>query len=135
MGAAGPERVSFMARPAGPPPLAPPSFGVEPRHGVGAGGDAGAVAAAWRPFRCASAAFRPVPTATGSPSGFSQACQANRFRPRPDTQPAYPTFVLKYSIVFTSPSSSCTFGSQPSSVRARVMSGWRTFGSSVGSGR
>ena len=31
--------------------------------------------------------------------------------------------------------SSGTFGSQPSSVRARVMSGWRTFGSSVGSGR
>ena len=32
------------------------------------------------------------------------------------------------------PRSSGTFGSQPSSVRARVMSGWRTFGSSAGSG-
>ncbi len=43
-------------------------------------------------------------------------------------------FFLKYAIVDVRPSSSVTFGSQPSSVRARVMSGWRTFGSSVGSG-
>ena len=42
------------------------------------------------------------------------------------------SFFLKYSIVRARPSSSGTFGSQPSSVRARVMSGWRTFGSSVG---
>ena len=44
-------------------------------------------------------------------------------------------FFLKYSSVLVSPSSSGTFGSQPSSVRARVMSGCRTFGSSSGSGR
>ncbi len=51
-------------------------------------------------------------------------------------QPLRPMFIFsrKYAIVDVSPSSSCTFGSQPSSVRARVMSGWRTFGSSVGSG-
>jgi hypothetical protein len=47
---------------------------------------------------------------------------------------AAPTLALKYSIVLTSPSSSCTFGSQPRSVRARVMSGRRCLGSSVGSG-
>ena len=41
----------------------------------------------------------------------------------------------KYASVFCSPSSSPTFGSQPRSVRARVMSGCRTFGSSSGSGR
>ncbi len=46
----------------------------------------------------------------------------------------YRTFVRKYSIVLTSPSLSATFGSHPSSVRARVMSGRRCFGSSVGSG-
>ena len=32
------------------------------------------------------------------------------------------------------PSSKSTFGSQPSRVLARVMSGWRTFGSSTGKG-
>ena len=48
--------------------------------------------------------------------------------------PTYPTFVRKYSIVLTRPSSSATFGSQCNSVRARVMSGRRCFGSSVGSG-
>src|SRR5882762_2857372 len=42
---------------------------------------------------------------------------------------------LKYSMVRRSPSSSDTFGSQPSVSRARWMSGWRTFGSSVGRGR
>ena len=41
----------------------------------------------------------------------------------------------KYSSVFVSPSSRPTFGSHFNSVRARVMSGWRTFGSSSGSGR
>ena len=44
----------------------------------------------------------------------------------------YSTLALKYSIVFVSPSRRSTFGSQPSSVRARVMSGRRTFGSSTG---
>ena len=43
-----------------------------------------------------------------------------------------PIFRLKYSIVFTRPSSSFTFGSHPRSVRALVMSGWRTLGSSTG---
>jgi TolB-like protein len=47
----------------------------------------------------------------------------------------YVTRVLKYSIDFLSPSSSPTVGSQPSSVRARVMSGRRCLGSSTGSGR
>src|SRR5712692_349739 len=47
---------------------------------------------------------------------------------------SYLTFVRKYSSVFTRPSSSGTCGSHRSTVRARVMSGWRTFGSSVGSG-
>ena len=41
----------------------------------------------------------------------------------------------KYSSVRGRPSASGTFGSQPRSVRARVMSGWRTLGSSTGSGR
>src|SRR5437879_1361382 len=41
----------------------------------------------------------------------------------------------KKSIVLRSPSSSATWGSQPSSVRALVMSGWRTLGSSSGRGR
>ena len=49
-------------------------------------------------------------------------------------RPRHWIFVRKYSMVLTSPSSSCTFGSQPRSVRARVMSGRRCFGSSVGSG-
>ena len=48
--------------------------------------------------------------------------------------PSYPTFVLKYSIVLTRPSSRFTLGSQFRSVRARVMSGRRCLGSSVGSG-
>ena len=47
----------------------------------------------------------------------------------------YRTFVRKYSIVWIRPSSSGTLGSHPRSVRARVMSGCRTSGSSVGSGR
>ena len=38
-----------------------------------------------------------------------------------------------WSIVRRRPSCSGTLGSQPSSSRARVMSGWRTFGSSTGS--
>ncbi len=38
------------------------------------------------------------------------------------------------SIVICRPSRSSTFGSQPSSSRARVMSGRRCFGSSTGSG-
>ena len=38
-------------------------------------------------------------------------------------------------MVCPSPSSSPTFGSQPRMLRARVMSGWRCFGSSTGSGR
>ena len=38
-----------------------------------------------------------------------------------------------WSIVRRRPSCSGTLGSQPSSARARVMSGWRTFGSSTGS--
>src|SRR5258708_3971591 len=42
---------------------------------------------------------------------------------------------LKYSSVRARPSSSATSGSQPSSVRARVMSGRRCFGSSTGSSR
>jgi len=46
----------------------------------------------------------------------------------------YFTFVRKYSIVLISPSSSWTLGSQCSSVRARVMSGRRCRGSSVGRG-
>ena len=54
---------------------------------------------------------------------------AGRFANRPYT------FFRKYSSVFVSPSSRPTLGSHPSSVRARVMSGWRTFGSSSGSGR
>ena len=37
-----------------------------------------------------------------------------------------------WSIVRRRPSCSDTLGSQPSSSRARVMSGWRTFGSSIG---
>src|SRR5437016_4843628 len=41
---------------------------------------------------------------------------------------------LKYEIVRRSPSSRPTRGSQPSSARARVMSGRRCLGSSVGSG-
>src|SRR2546425_272026 len=41
----------------------------------------------------------------------------------------------KYSIVRRRPASSGTFGSQPKTWRAWVMSGWRTLGSSVGSGR
>jgi hypothetical protein len=44
------------------------------------------------------------------------------------------TLLWKYSIVRFIPSCRSTFGSQPSSVRARVMSGRRTFGSSCGSG-
>ena len=39
-----------------------------------------------------------------------------------------------HSIVWRSPSSTSTRGSQPSSLRARVMSGCRIFGSSTGSG-
>ena len=42
---------------------------------------------------------------------------------------------LKYSIVFAMPSASGTFGSQPRSAFASVMSGLRRFGSSEGSGR
>jgi len=41
---------------------------------------------------------------------------------------------LKYSIVFLIPSSKSTRGSQPRTSLARVISGWRTFGSSTGSG-
>src|SRR5438046_455573 len=41
---------------------------------------------------------------------------------------------LKYSMVRRSPSSSEIFGSQPRVSRARWISGWRTFGSSVGRG-
>src|SRR5436309_462550 len=41
----------------------------------------------------------------------------------------------KYSMVRRSPSSSETFGSHPSVSRACLMSGWRTCGSSTGSGR
>ena len=41
----------------------------------------------------------------------------------------------KYSIVSRMPTSKSTFGSQPSTALARVMSGWRTFGSSTGSGQ
>ena len=43
-------------------------------------------------------------------------------------------FDLKYSIVFARPSLSGTFGSQPRSAFASVMSGLRRFGSSSGSG-
>ncbi len=42
--------------------------------------------------------------------------------------------LLKYSIVLRIPSTRSTVGSQPSNVRARVMSGRRTLGSSCGSG-
>src|SRR5262249_1171617 len=45
------------------------------------------------------------------------------------------TLSRKYPMVWPSPSSSPTFGSQPRIVRARLMSGWRCFGSSTGSGR
>src|SRR5205807_8259499 len=41
---------------------------------------------------------------------------------------------LKYSIVLRIPSSKSTFGSQPSTFLARVMSGCLTFGSSTGNG-
>src|SRR5262249_19371332 len=50
-------------------------------------------------------------------------------------QPFLPSMVRgKCSMVMRSPSARPTFGSQPKSRRARVMSGWRTFGSSCGSG-
>src|SRR6185503_3064125 len=42
---------------------------------------------------------------------------------------------LKNSIVFLRPASRSTFGSQPRIARARPISGWRTLGSSSGSGR
>ena len=42
---------------------------------------------------------------------------------------------MKYSTVRPIPVSRSTLGSQPSSFRARVMSGWRWRGSSSGSGR
>src|SRR5262249_23699501 len=45
-----------------------------------------------------------------------------------------PRRVRNQSMVRRSPSSVSTRGSQPSSARARVMSGWRTLGSSSGSG-
>ena len=54
---------------------------------------------------------------------------------RAATSESYAALLLKYSIDFLSPSSRPTVGSQPSSVRARVMSGRRCFGSSTGSGR
>jgi hypothetical protein len=42
---------------------------------------------------------------------------------------------LKYSTVFANPVSASTFGDQPSSFLASVISGWRCFGSSRGRGR
>ena len=39
-----------------------------------------------------------------------------------------------HSMVWRNPLSTSTRGSQPSRLRARVMSGWRTLGSSAGSG-
>src|SRR5437667_10164511 len=51
-----------------------------------------------------------------------------------DPQAHLQTSVRKYSMVRCSPSSSGTRGSQPRVARARAMSGWRTLGSSTGSG-
>src|SRR3954452_21370057 len=44
------------------------------------------------------------------------------------------TCFWKYCIVRFNPSLRLTFGSQPSNCRARVISGFRTFGSSCGNG-
>src|SRR5262249_4454163 len=49
--------------------------------------------------------------------------------------PQEPSFFRNQSTVSRSPSSVSTRGSHPSSARARPISGWRTFGSSTGSGR
>src|SRR5262249_32162671 len=49
--------------------------------------------------------------------------------------PQEPSFFRNQSTVCRSPSSVSTRGSHPSSARARLISGWRTFGSSTGSGR
>src|SRR5881628_2024341 len=46
-----------------------------------------------------------------------------------------PSFRRNHSSVSRRPSSASTRGSQPRSARAREMSGWRTLGSSTGSGR
>src|SRR6202008_3709318 len=53
----------------------------------------------------------------------------------PPPPPSCPPISLKTAIVRPNPSSSDTFGSHPSVLRACVMSGWRTRGSSTGSGR
>src|SRR5207302_1872426 len=52
-----------------------------------------------------------------------------------DEYPHGRSFPLNQSTVSRRPSSVSTRGSHPSSARARVMSGWRTLGSSTGSGR
>src|SRR5262245_49158430 len=52
-----------------------------------------------------------------------------------DEDPQEPSFLRNQSTVSRSPSSVSTRGSHPSSVRARPISGWRTFGSSTGSER
>ena len=66
------------------------------------------------------------PMFCGAANGYSETRepQAERRSRRLCLASGYtPIFFLKYSIVFTSPCSSFTFGSHPSSVRAFVMSG------------
>ena len=111
-------------------------------RGWGRGGSAGRGSCPSRGARPRTGSSRPRRPGTRSCgcAGRSPCEIASRFLaserctiPRPLRPAAPPSVCDAWSIVFVRPSRSSTSGSQPSRSRARVMSGWRTCGSSTGS--